>query len=139
MRFRQMVVLASVATALACGGSSPTGTTNNNPPPPAPGVHDVTIKDFSFSPQSVTIKVGESVRWTNSGPSVHHVISDQTGLFDAGDLLPPGTTTDPYGNPSSTPGASFSFTFTKAGTYTYHCMNHPPAGYPNFTGTVIVQ
>jgi plastocyanin len=137
MRFTQVLVLASVATALACGGSSPTEN-NNPPPPPPPGTHDVTVKDFSFSPSSITIKVGETVRWTNNGPSVHRVVADG-GLWDSQGLLPPGTTTDPYGNSSSTPGASFSFTFTQAGTYTYHCMNHPPSGYPSFTGTVIVQ
>lgn len=140
MRFTHFVALGGLAVALACGGSA-TGTdgNNNNPPPPVPGTHDVTVKDYSFSPQTITIKVGETVRWTNQGPSVHHVISDQAGVFDAGDMLAPGTTTDPYGNPTSTGGSTFSHTFTQAGTFTYHCMNHPPAGYKGFTGTIIVQ
>jgi plastocyanin len=32
------------------------------------------------------------------------------------------------------PGNSFSFTFTKAGTYTYHCKIHP-----SMTATIMVK
>lgn len=138
MRFTQVLALGAVVMAMACGGDSATG--NKTPPPPPPGTHDVTVKDFSFSPASITIKVGESIRWTNSGPSIHDVVGDD-GSWDSQHLAPPGSTTDAYGGQTSTPGASFSHTFTQAGTYTYHCSLHPPSSpaYANFTGTVIVQ
>jgi plastocyanin len=48
------------------------------------------------------------------------------------------TTTSDNGDPASwnqtlAPGATFSFTFTKPGTYTYHCAIHA-----FMTGTIIV-
>jgi plastocyanin len=83
----------------------------------------VTIQDFTFSPASVTIKVGAAVQWTNHGPSTHTATSD-TDVWDSGQLSPSN--------------GQFQMTFTQAGTFPYHCTNHPPSRYPNFTGTVTV-
>lgn len=79
---------------------------------------DVSIQDYSFSPTPVTITVGDTVRWTNNGPSIHTSTSD-TAVWDSG-LLNVGQT--------------YSFTFTIAGTYPYHCTPHP-----FMQGTVIVS
>jgi plastocyanin len=132
MRFVRLLGLAAVAGTLTCSssGSSMTGPTTSLPA----GSADVTIQDFSFSPATVTIKAGATVRWTNQGPSAHTTTSD-TGLWDSGQLNPPsggGT----YGG--GTAGASFQMTFTQPGSYRYHCSIHPPALYPGFTGTVVV-
>ena len=69
----------------------------------------VTISDFKFTPKSITINVGETVVWTNNGPTGHSATADD-GTFDTG-VLPKGSTG--------------MFRFTKAGTYSYHCTPHP--------------
>ena len=78
----------------------------------------VTIKDFEFTPATVTIAVGGTVTWTNNGPSTHTATADD-GSFDSGNL---------------SQGKTFSHTFQAAGTFTYHCSIHP-----FMTATVIVQ
>jgi plastocyanin len=77
----------------------------------------VTIDNFAFSPQSLQVKVGTTVTWTNNQGTTHTVTSD-TGEWDSGNL---------------SQGKSFSFTFTKAGTFAYHCAIHS-----SMTGTVEV-
>ena len=72
----------------------------------------VDIVDFAFSSSNVTIRVGDTIEWDNTGSATH------TTTSDSGD---PASWNS--GNLNS--GASFSFTFTKAGTYTYHCNIHP--------------
>jgi amicyanin len=72
----------------------------------------------SYDPQEITVKVGDTVTWVNQDAPKHDVVADngefKSSLFDK--------------------GQSFSFTFTKAGTYPYHCSIHP-----GMTGTVIVR
>lgn len=72
----------------------------------------VTIQDFAFSPATIKVKVGTKVTWTNQD-SVRHTITADEPSGDAPDsqLLAKGET--------------YSFTFTKAGTYGYHCQPHP--------------
>jgi len=80
----------------------------------------VTIQDFAFKPGSTTVKVGTMVTWTNKDSSAHSVMSDG----GAGPLK---------SAPRVAPGATFSYTFTKAGTYAYHCGIHD-----YMKGTVVV-
>ena len=77
----------------------------------------VSIVNMSFQPASLTINVGQTVTWTNNDTMAHTVTSD-TGVWNSGTL---------------NPGASFSFTFTTPGTYTYHCAFHG-----SMTGTIVV-
>jgi plastocyanin len=74
--------------------------------------------NFAFSPATLTVKTGTKVTWTNNDSVTHTVTADQ-GAFDSGDL---------------SPGSSFSFMFTKAGTYKYHCNIHH-----SMMATIIVQ
>jgi plastocyanin len=104
----------------------------SNPPPS--GTIAVTIQDFSFSPASLTIKAGTTVRWTNNGPSAHTTTSD--GGTWASAALSAHQGGNGYGGGSA--GGTFDFTFTQSGTYPYHCSLHPPSMYPGFTGTVTV-
>lgn len=78
----------------------------------------INIKDFLFQPDSITINLGDSVKWTNQDSFTHTTMSDND-LWDSGNLLS---------------GASFTRLFDKAGKYTYHCHIHP-----DMTGTVIVR
>jgi len=89
-----------------------TSSTGSNPSSP-----EVAIKGFAFSPATLTVKVGTTVKWTNKD-SVAHTVTSDTGLFDSGDLAA---------------GDTFSFTFNQAGTFAYHCTMHP-----SMTATIIV-
>ena len=79
---------------------------------------EITIRDFFFDPQVVTVSVGTNVMWRNLGNFTHTADSD-TGLWDSGDILP---------------GGVYSRTFDMAGTFPYHCDFHP-----SMTGVVIVK
>jgi predicted lipoprotein with Yx(FWY)xxD motif/plastocyanin len=83
----------------------------------APAPSAVTIADFSFSPGAITVPVGASVTWTNTGQRPHTVTADD-GAFGSGTLAP---------------GATYQQTFATAGTYTYHCAIHA-----SMVGTVTV-
>lgn len=63
-----------------------------------------------YNPASFTVKVGQAVTWSNGDGTTHTVTSDKAGLFDSGNMAS---------------GATFSYTFTQAGTYTYYCTIHP--------------
>ena len=89
------------------------------PPPPAPGTVIVTIADYQYASDTITIAKGTPVRWNNGGPSGHTVTSDG-GVFDSGTLAGPGT--DAYGAP--TPGAQYTRVFSTEGTFAYHCKLH---------------
>src|SRR5207245_11006189 len=90
-------------------------------PPPAPTQQGravaVTIADFEFRPATLNVGVGATVTWTNDGPSAHTATSD-SGMWDTGRL---------------NRGQSGSYTFTTAGTFTYHCAIHP-----TMHGTIVV-
>jgi plastocyanin len=110
-------------TATPTPTTAPTATpTANSTPTPTPTTasssgNSVSIMNFSFSPNSLTVKVGTKVTWTNHD-SVTHTVTANQGAFNSPVL----------------PGNSFSFTFTKAGTYAYHCMIHP-----YMMATIVVQ
>ena len=82
----------------------------------------VTIQDFSFTPDNVTINANGIVKWTNNGPSNHTVTSGTTptpdGVFNSVNL---GT------------GATVCVQFFGIGTAQYFCSIHP-----TMTGSVTV-
>ena len=78
---------------------------------------EVTIDNFTFSPASLTVKVGTTVTWKNHDDIPHTVVS--AGKFRSKTL----DTDD-----------GFSFTFTAAGDYKYFCSLHP-----HMTGMIKVE
>jgi plastocyanin len=64
------------------------------------------------------VKAGTKVTWTNKD-SVTHTVTADKGAFNSGPL---------------SPGNNFSFTFTRAGTYSYHCSIHT-----SMMATIVVQ
>jgi amicyanin len=85
---------------------------------PAPqGGTAVSISDFKFNPPTLTVPVGTTVTWTNQDEEPH-TIAAKDGSFHS-----PGMDTH----------ATYSFTFTTAGSYDYICSIHP-----FMTGTVVV-
>ena len=133
-----IAVLALLALA-GCGSiansygsaskSTPMPASTAAAPAPATGPA-VAVQNFAFSPQTLTVKAGTNVTWTNSDSAPHTVTSTDgpstsaspTGLFDSGQLAS---------------GATFSFTFTRAGTYYYECTIH--ASMASMHATVIVK
>jgi amicyanin len=80
---------------------------------PAPAqTTNVSIHDYSFDPEVTKVKVGDTVTWTNQDDVEHDVIADKTS-------------SDAPNGPLLAKGKSYSFKFTKAGTYAYHCGPHP--------------
>ena len=79
---------------------------------------EVSIDNFSFRPQTLTVAVGTTVTWTNRDDIPHTVVSDD-GVFKS-----KARDTD----------EKFSYTFDQAGTYPYHCSIHP-----KMTGQVVVH
>jgi plastocyanin len=76
------------------------------------GQSAVAIKDMAFTPATITVKKGTTVTWTNQDSMQHGVVSDSNS---------------PQGGLNSSlinSGQQFSFAFTTAGTYTYHCSVH---------------
>jgi plastocyanin len=132
MPFRTNVGSAVLIALLASCGSNTTGPIVQQPPGGGGSTGstvDVSIRDFTFSPASVTVKVGSTVRWTNNGPSAHTTTSDM-GVWDSGTLTPSGG--------GGMTGATFQMTFNSVGMFPYHCSIHPPSVYPGFTGTITV-
>jgi plastocyanin len=107
-----VVVLLMSLFLVSCSGSptqAPQGSTAPN---------EVLLKGFAFNPVSLTVKVGTTVTWTNEDDAIHTVTSD-TGVFESGDLAK---------------GDTFTYTFTQAGVFSYHCEPHKQ----NMTGTITV-
>lgn len=105
------VMLATLLLSAASPASSTTA------PQPA-GAAEVKVDNFSFGPTTLTVAVGTTVTWTNRDDIPHTVVSTDK-VFKSKVL-----DTD----------EKFSFTFSKAGTYSYFCSIHP-----KMTGTVVVQ
>ncbi len=79
-------------------------------------VHEVTIENFAFTPDALTIRVGDTVRWTNLD-FIGHDVTSQTG---PGTLVPSGVFTSPLLDY----GQVFEFTFTSPAQYAYYCRPH---------------
>ncbi|MCL5072573.1 MAG: cupredoxin family copper-binding protein [Actinobacteria bacterium] len=70
--------------------------------------NEISIQGNAFNPDSLTVKVGETVTWINND-SYAHTVTAKTGEFDSGNMAS---------------GAEFSFTFDKEGTIDYICGIH---------------
>jgi len=102
--------LAVALGTAACGNDSGP---SNQPTTPGPLAFAITISDNKFTPSSLTVPVGTTVAWDWTGNNMHAV----QGTFD-------GT---PVTSPTHEGSGSFRFTFTKSGTYDYHCAIHGAA------------
>lgn len=120
-------MISGFLTLSSCGNQAPAKTTI----PPIPVKLDtksepittpisqvkISIKDFTFNPAEVTIKVWTTVTWTNEDSAPHTATLD--GEFDSKSL---------------SQWQSFSYTFTKTWTFDYICTFHP-----HMMGKIIVN
>jgi plastocyanin len=67
------------------------------------------MEDFSFQPAQLEVRPGTTVVWTNQGQVIHTVTAEDRS-FDSGEI---------------DAGARASITFSRPGTYAYHCTPHP--------------
>ena len=98
--------------ASACGSSAPSSSnTGSNTTPAgggAAGGNTITIKNFNFSPKSLTVKAGTKITVHNEDNTTHTVTAND-GSFNTGNI--PG-------------GGTATFTPTKAGSFPYICNIH---------------
>ena len=69
----------------------------------------VIVRGYAYTPQTVTIKVGDSVTWANQD-AIDHTATADDGSWDTGLI---------------SNGKSKSITFDKVGEFDYHCTPHP--------------
>ena len=81
--------------------------------------NQVVIKDFHFTPQTLTVKSGEKITWINRDEEPHTVVSVEKQFKKSAPL-----DTD----------QEFTITVGLPGTYTYFCSVHP-----RMTGTIVVE
>jgi plastocyanin len=86
--------------------------------PTAPADTSVRMAGSRFEPSTLTVAVGETVRWFNDD-ALPHTVSATDGSWDSGNLAP---------------GQAFERRFDTAGTYPYLCRYHP-----GMTGTIEVS
>ena len=111
-------VLVAVATLTILAGAVLPGYAQTAPPASSQA-NAVSIDNFTFTPQTLTIKPGTTVTWTNKDDIPHGIASDNNAFARSKAL----DTDD-----------SYSFTFTAPGTYKYFCYIHR-----HMTGTIVVQ
>lgn len=110
--------------AVGASASSPAAappTSNGSPPTggAAMQVMIIPLKDaahpegYAFSPATLSIKKGTTVTWVNTTDDEHDVNND------------PGSPAQLTKSQLFGQGKTYSFTFSKTGTYKYHCDPHP--------------
>lgn len=133
-----MVSIAVVALAVAAGCTQPAPSQQlpASPTPTMAAVHTpqqipsslpitpisqasvsentITIRNFAFDPQTLTVNAGSIVRWVNYDRVTHRIVFIDTA----------GRDTDVDSNPLSA-SQSWSSKFDKPGTYNYYCKIHP--------------
>ena len=109
-----VLLIAIVLTACSSGDATTSKTTASS----TSSGNTVSIANFAFSPATLPIPAGTTVTWTNNDSTTHTVTSDN-GVFDSGNLAP---------------NAIFSYTFSNAGTFAYHCSLHT-----SMTGKIVVK
>jgi plastocyanin len=89
--------------------SSESGYSTREPTPAKPTtVTTVGAYDNRYSPQTINVQPGTTVRWVNYGQHTHTVTANDDS-WDSGDIKP---------------GATYSATFKQPGTYYYYCRHH---------------
>ncbi|MGH2782944.1 MAG: plastocyanin/azurin family copper-binding protein [Thermoleophilaceae bacterium] len=83
------------------------------------GGAEASMEGIQFVPSEVTVKVGETVTWTNNDSVGHDVTADEFSSGAAGGIAG---------------GQTFEHTFEEAGTFDYVCTVHP-----GMDGTVQVE
>jgi len=116
------LVLLAISCFLFLGAScykNSSSSTSSSPVATTPVATDqISISNFAFDPSSTTVAKGTTVTWTNNDSTTHTVTSND----------------NKFASTKLAPGDKFSFTFSDAGTFGYHCSIHT-----SMTGQVEVK
>jgi amicyanin len=120
-RFAVLVAALGIAGTALClslvspGQAAPVGVdlaaVQGEAAPAAQQATSVEIMGYKYQPAALTIAVGDTVTWTNHDTAPHNVV------VTAGP--------EKFTSPTLQQGQTFTFTFTKAGSYSYYCSIHP--------------
>jgi plastocyanin len=155
-RSRRLVlpVLAAAFAAALLWGLVPGARLAHAQTGPGPTLH-ISMKDFAFMPaKPPPIKVGTTVTWTYDESATDLMPNCETPVLTT--QCPGHTATATTKGPDGKPlfnsptlkkaGASYSFTFTKPGTYAYYCIYHGGTTatgknnpITNMNGTIVVE
>jgi len=120
-RFAVLVAALGIAGTALClslvgpGQAAPVGVNlaaqQGEAAPAAQQATSVEIMGYAFQPATLTINAGDTVVWTNHDTAPHNVV----------------VTNGPekFTSPTLQQGQTYSYTFTKPGTYSYYCSIHP--------------
>ena len=136
-----LLVFVGGLAAGSCGGGGSSPMSSTAPTRVTSGPADVVVTivgqdgSMSFSPNPVSLHVGQSVAWKNGDAIVHQVVQDSGGgAGDAGGYGGGGSGGAGFDMGQISAGAMTpSLSFTIAGTAKYHCAIHP-----SMTGTITI-
>jgi 3',5'-cyclic-AMP phosphodiesterase len=124
-QLRQLLGITSVRyvqghhpLAIVDSALEPAADAAKDPEPADAAGQRVSIDNFSFTPNTLTVPVGATVTWTNKDDVPHTVVS----------------TKKQFASRALDTDERFSYQFTAPGTYPYYCSVHP-----TMTGTVVVK
>ncbi len=111
-----LICLVALTVLLsACGGDAATTSTSSSGSTSSSAGTTVTIAEqtggndvYSFSPATITVKAGDTVKWVNNSDENHLLHSAPDGVFTASSKVARSGSND----------NTYSMTFPKAGTYT---------------------
>jgi plastocyanin len=111
----QSAATAPTSTAAAPGTTAPAATSTPAPTPtsaPTAATALIEMGDHFFAPAQLTVKVGTTVTWRSVGQSTHDLAARDGSFKDPGMSF----------------GQTLSYTFTRAGSFPYVCMQHEGDG-----------
>ena len=117
---RALKLIAVVVAAFALSGAAATAANAPAAKKPKSKPKEVSVADFYFGPEQVTLKEGQSVNWVwaeaNTYPHDVHLKSGPKGLKEKAAYSTKTT---------AVTDAEFEKTFTTPGTYKFICTIHP--------------
>lgn len=125
----------NTATTTTTSAATTTTTTTPSPGQRDPVTWDIDVQDNAFAPADLTIQVGDTVRWTQSGANPH-TVTDADGSFDSHPDCQ--TFLDAQLGDCMASGDTFEHTFASVDEVTYFCRLHGDAAGSGMAGTLSV-
>lgn len=113
------LLLAAIAVLIAGCGSGDGGTDLTSAGDQDRGAKAVTIADYLYDPETITVPAGTTVTFTNRDTTAHTATSKDSGAFESGSI---------------DTGKSGEVRLEESGTFAYYCLFHP-----FMKGTIVVE
>jgi len=114
-----LLAVGLVLTVIVCKRANTRSNSAGDPAAAGKAVpsHEVVMRDYSFTPESLNVSVGDKVTWVNQGQAAHTTTSGldgkPDGRWDSGQV---------------DPRASYSHVFSEPGNFHYYCTPHQAMG-----------